>query len=149
MYTVTGLQTSTNIDNEQDQNNGIGIVMESESQANNDWMPEAIPQLTVDVFKKNEIIYIISTVAGVSAADLDISFENNVLSIKGIRRKPYKDNEVEIFNSECFWGEFFREIPIAENINIERIEATLNFGVLTIQIPVIKQVAKKITIKGS
>lgn len=111
------------------------------------WMPETIPQLTVDLFRKGDMIYVVSTIAGVAVNDLDVGYENNVLSIKGIRRRPYGENEVDSELSECFWGDFYRDIPITETINSDKIEAALSNGILTIQIPIIRATPKKITVK--
>ncbi len=74
--------------------------------ANAAWKPEEVPQLTVDVYRDEESIYVVSTVAGGNPKDLDISVENNTLSIKGIRKKPYSDASVTLLLEECFWGEF-------------------------------------------
>lgn len=111
------------------------------------WTPEAIPQLTIDMYHKNDFIYVVSTVAGVRPEDLDISVDGNILYIKGVRRKPYNESEVHTEINECFWGEFMREIVLQDTANIEAIDANLNNGILTVKIPVIRNRAKKIQIK--
>jgi HSP20 family protein len=114
---------------------------------NASWIPEAVPQLTVDMYYRGDFIYVVSTVAGVLASDLDIAFENNVLNIKGIRRKPYNDTDVELELNECFWGGFARELTLPETANIEEIDANLTNGILTIKIPISRPKTKKIQIK--
>jgi HSP20 family protein len=113
---------------------------------NSSWTPEAIPQLTIDMYHKGDYVVVVSTVAGVTASDLDISVDNNVLYIKGVRRKPYNDAEVHAEINECFWGEFYREIALQDTANTDKIEAGLSNGILTIKIPVIRSRAKKIQI---
>ncbi len=113
------------------------------------WVPDSVPQLTVDMYYRGDFIYIVSTVAGMQASDLDIAVESGVLFIKGIRRKPYKDAEVSTELSECFWGEFTRELQLPDNVNVDTIEANLNNGILIIKIPVLKLKAKKIQIRVS
>jgi HSP20 family protein len=113
------------------------------------WMPESIPQLTVDMFRRGDMIYIVSTIAGVAVPDLEVMYDNNTLTIKGIRNKPYIESEVDSQLSECFWGGFYREIPITETINSDKIEAALKDGILTIQIPIIRATAKKIQVKNA
>ncbi len=107
------------------------------------WKPEEVPQLTVDVYRKGESIYVTSTVSGISHTDLDITIENNTLSIKGFRKKPYKSEEVEVLLEECVWGEFYRELTINENLDVDKIKATINQGILTIEIPILKIVAHR------
>ena len=110
---------------------------------NTDWKPEEVPQLTVDVYRKDDIIYVISTVAGVSPQDLDISIEENTLTIKGVRRKPYKEDPANVLLEECFWGEFYRELTINEHLDIDNIKASISNGILTIQIPILQISSQK------
>jgi HSP20 family protein len=107
------------------------------------WEPEDVPQLTVDVYKKNQKIYVVSTVAGVNSANLDISINDNTLSIKGVRVKPYNNTDNEVLLEECFWGSFSREITINETLNVDEIKANLKNGVLTIEVPIYKITAQR------
>lgn len=102
------------------------------------WAPEEVPQLTVDVYRQENTIFIVSTVAGVNPKDLDISIENSTLSIKGVRRKPYDEAKSTVLLEECFWGEFYRELTINENIDVDSIKATINQGVLIIEVPLLQ-----------
>jgi HSP20 family protein len=112
------------------------------------WKPEEVPQLTVDVYRKGDSIFVVSTVAGISHSDLDISIENNTLSIKGFRNKPYDSKEIESLLEECVWGEFYREITINENLDVSKIKAILKDGVLSIEIPILKILAsRRITVE--
>jgi HSP20 family protein len=108
-----------------------------------EWKPEEVPQLTVDVYKEGDVIYVVSTVAGVNPADLDISVENQTLSIKGMRKKPYAASSENLLLEECFWGEFYRELTINENLDVDGVKASLKHGVLTISIPVIVTKSQK------
>jgi HSP20 family protein len=124
--------------------------MNTQSTTNNNptWKPEEVPQLTVDVYRKGDSIFVISTVAGISHADLDISIENNTLSIKGFRKKPYETVDIETLLEECVWGEFFREITINENLDVSKIKAILKDGILSIEIPILKILAsRRITVE--
>jgi HSP20 family protein len=102
------------------------------------WKPEEVPQLTVDVYRQEHTIFVVSTVAGVSPKDLDITIENNTLFIKGIRRKPYNQEKSNILLEECFWGEFYRELTINENVDVDNIKATISQGVLVIEVPLLQ-----------
>jgi HSP20 family protein len=116
--------------------------------SNNSWKPEEVPQLTVDVYRKTDSIFVVSTVAGITHSDLDISIENNTLSIKGFRKKPYESTEIESLLEECVWGEFFREITINENLDVSKIKALLKDGILSIEIPILKILAsRRITVE--
>lgn len=115
----------------------------------NSWTPEEIPQLTVDVYRKENSIFVVSTVAGVGSEDIDINIEGNVLTIKGVRRKPYTDKDNMILLEECFWGEFVRKLTINERLDVDKIQADLNQGILTVELPILKITHhKKITVGG-
>jgi HSP20 family protein len=110
---------------------------ETTTAASVSWKPEEVPQLTVDVYRQDNVIFVVSTVAGVNPKDLDISIENNTLSIKGVRRKPYKEELSTMLLEECFWGEFYRELTINEHIDVEGIKATINQGILVVEVPLL------------
>lgn len=100
------------------------------------WQPEEVPQLTVDVYRKENTIYIVSTVAGVRREDIDVSIDGNNIMIRGNRRKPYAADQ-GVLLEECFWGEFSRELTISETFDIEKVLAKLENGVLTVEVPII------------
>lgn len=101
------------------------------------WQPDEVPQLTVDVYRKDNIIYIVSTVAGVNREDLDVSVDGQNITIKGNRKKPYTADATESLLEECFWGEFSRELTISEHFDLDRIAADLSNGILTISVPIV------------
>ena len=123
-----------------DQDNNNSSVPSSN---NVTWKPEEVPQLTVDVYRKGESIFVVSTVAGVNHTDLDITIENNTLSIKGFRKKPYDTTEGEVLLEECVWGEFYRELTINENLDVNKIKASINQGILMIEVPILKIIAHR------
>lgn len=107
-----------------------------EQKTQGSWQPDEVPQLTVDVFRKENTIYIVSTVAGVRREDIDISIDGNNITIRGNRRKPYAPDQ-QLLLEECFWGEFSRELTISETFDIEKVAAKLENGVLMIEIPIV------------
>lgn len=129
--------------------NSTHTASDTSATTSTNWSPEEVPQLTVDVYRKEDMIFVVSTVAGVNPADLDISIENNTLSIKGVRRKPYNEQQSNMLLEECFWGEFYRELTINENLDVEKINAKLTQGVLIVEIPILKLPSqKKITVNS-
>lgn len=92
-------------------------------------------QLTVDVFQDNENIIIQSTVAGVSPDDLDVSITNDMVTIRGERRRLFDVSEQDYFYQECYWGSFSRSVILPVEIDADNAEAKMKNGVLTIRIP--------------
>jgi len=92
-------------------------------------------QLTVDVFQDDQNIVIQSTIAGVSPDDLDVSITNDMVTIRGERRRQYNVDDEDYFYQECYWGTFSRSIILPVEIDSDRAEAKIKNGVLTIRIP--------------
>jgi len=92
-------------------------------------------QLTVDVYQTDREIVIQSAIAGVEPEDLDISIENDMVTIRGIREKPLEEEERNYFYQECYWGPFSKEIILPAEVDSSRTQASIKQGVLTIRIP--------------
>lgn len=92
-------------------------------------------QLTVDVLQDDQSIIIQSTIAGVSPEDLDVSITNDMVTIRGERRRTYDVDPEDYFYQECYWGTFSRSIILPVEIDADRAEAKIKNGILTIRIP--------------
>lgn len=92
-------------------------------------------QLTVDVFQDDQNIVIQSTIAGVAPDDLDVSITNDMVTVRGERRRQYDVDAEDFFYQECYWGTFSRSIILPVEIDSDRAEAKIKNGVLTIRIP--------------
>ncbi|MCP6719423.1 MAG: Hsp20/alpha crystallin family protein [Patescibacteria group bacterium] len=113
-----------------------------------DKLPEPEGQLAIDIYQTDLDLVIRSAIAGVKVKDLDLSIEEDLLTIRGERKRPDKE-EGDYFSQECYWGPFSREIILPVEIDPGRVEATLKEGVLIIRIPkILRENKRKIVIKG-
>lgn len=92
-------------------------------------------ELAVDVYETDEAVVIQSTIAGVRAEDLDITLSGDMLTIKGERKRDLGIPEHLALYQECFWGPFSRSIILPVEVKIEKIEAGMKNGVLTLALP--------------
>src|SRR4030043_417548 len=105
-------------------------------------------QLAIDVYQTDSYIVIQAPIAGIKKEDLDISIENDVVTIKGNREKPLETEETNYFYQECYWAPFSREVILPDEGDPSRVEAVMKEGVLTLRIPRIqREKTKKIKIK--
>ncbi len=105
-------------------------------------------ELAVDVYQTDSDIVVQSTIAGVKPEDLEISVENDVLTIRGKRESETKQEGKNYFYQECYWGAFSRQIILPEEVDPNRIEAAMKNGVLTIKLPKInRSKLRKISVK--
>ncbi len=98
-------------------------------------------ELVVDVYETNASFVVLAAIAGVLIKDMDIAIEKDMMIIKGNRADPH-DGDKKYFYQECYWGPFSRKIVLPENINIEKAEAQMEKGLLTIKIPKTSGVGK-------
>ncbi|MBI2626226.1 MAG: Hsp20/alpha crystallin family protein [Candidatus Nealsonbacteria bacterium] len=105
-------------------------------------------ELAIDVYETDEDFVIRSTIAGVKAEDLDISIENDIVTIKGSRQKQTEEKTKKYYYQECYWGEFSRQVILPEEVDGSKAEASIKDGILTLKIPKVIRIQKrKITIK--
>jgi len=106
-------------------------------------------ELSIDLYETDDSIVLQSTIAGIKAKDLDISIEENMLIIKGIRKKPEEDPLKKYLYQECYWGPFSKKIILPEEIDPAKIDAIVQDGILTVRVTKIRKNNKrKIEIKG-
>lgn len=108
---------------------------------------EDVWQIALDILETWKELIILAPVAGIELEELDLSFDNNVLTIWGDRVKPdiYKDNVI-VKNSECYWWKFVRNIILPDNIDFDSIKATLENNLLVIALKKLQFSSQKIEI---
>jgi HSP20 family protein len=71
----------------------------------------------------------------VERADIDISVENGVLTIKGERRYEKSADDEKEHRRESFYGLFSRSFALPENVDESKISAESKNGVLIVHLP--------------
>ena len=96
------------------------------------WVP------ALDVAENGEAYLVAAELPGVRSEDVDISFEQNVLTIRGTKHpawEPKEGQEHRVYTAERMAGSFERAIRLPEFVDGDRIDASLTDGVLLITIP--------------
>lgn len=123
---------------------------QNEGEAYDEWDAEVEGQLTIDVYQTEEAIIIKSTIAGVVSEDLDISIDNDMVTIQGERRNCDEISEKDYYYQECYWGNFSRSVILPCDVKADEAQADLKNGILTIVLPKANATrAKKIQVKGA
>jgi len=100
------------------------------------WLPQASEgKLSVDVCLEGKNVVIVSAIAGVKPADLEIIVDKDILTIKGERKDDKKIDKKNYLHQECFWGFFSRTILLPCEVKADEVKASLKNGVLTIVLP--------------
>lgn len=116
------------------------MIMRSEPQRSvfveeENFSSDAEGQLTIDVYQTDNEIVIKSTIAGVKPEDLDVSINNDMVTIKGERKNEEVVNADNYYYQECYWGHFSRSVVLPVDIISDKAEASLKNGILTIRLP--------------
>jgi HSP20 family protein len=106
-------------------------------------------QLAIDVYETDNKIIIKSTMAGVKPEDIDISINNDMLTVRGLREETANIKKEDYLYKECYWGSFSRSIILPTEVDNKNIGAELENGVLTIRLKKISRNKKiKVSVKG-
>jgi HSP20 family protein len=121
----------------------------SAERSTDEWPAEYEGELYIDMYQTKDNVVVKSTIAGVPPEDLDITIANDMLTIRGERKRIEKIDQGDYFFQECYWGGFSRSVILPIDIDSENIEAELKDGILTVILPkAAKAKTKKIKIKG-
>ena len=102
-----------------------------------------------DIYETKDSIVVLTEMPGVSSDRVDISLERRVLTIRG-RNAGNEHRGYQQVYSEYFDGDYERVFTLSENIDRDRIEATLKDGVLQLVLPKAEAAkARKIELKSS
>jgi|WetSurMetagenome_2_1015567.scaffolds.fasta_scaffold466196_1 HSP20 family protein len=98
------------------------------------WQPADFEegQLSLDVYETEKNIIIKSTIAGAKPDDIDITIDNDMLTIRGKRHDEYEEENRNYLYQECYWGSFSRSVILPVEVDNKKIDASLENGVLTI-----------------
>jgi len=105
---------------------------------------------SIDVTETNKEIVIAAEMPGLERKDIDISVEDDILTIRGEKKvETRQDDKSKNYHvAERSYGVFFRAIQLPAGVDPSRIQATMSNGVLKINIPKpAKAEPKKIEVK--
>lgn len=86
--------------------------------------------------KETQDSYLIKAdLPGVRDQDLDISIVGNRLTVSGKREEEERREDDRYFSYERAYGSFTRSFVMPEGADLDKIEADLDKGVLTVRVP--------------
>ena len=103
----------------------------------------------VDISEDEDAFYIEAEIPGLKKEDISLGVEEDVLTIKGERKKETEEQGKNYHRVERNYGSFSRSFNLGELIDQENIEASFENGVLHVSLPKAQQVrkTKEITIE--
>ena len=102
-----------------------------------EWSP------SFDIKEYDKSYNIIADMPGIDKKDININIDDDMLVIKG-NRKLESDSNNKWYCREIEYGNFKRRFYLPENINKDKITASLENGVLRLEIKKIKPIKSKL-----
>jgi HSP20 family protein len=96
------------------------------------WVP------AMDVAERGDAYLVQAELPGVGPEQVDVSFEQNVLTIRGTKPASFdvaNEGELRVFAAERVHGTFERAVRLPEFVNADRISASFSNGLLTVTVP--------------
>ena len=101
-------------------------------------------------YPKPRIAYLVAVeLPGVKADELEITFEDGLLTIQGERRFAHDSADEKMHRTERSYGAFRRSITLPSHVEADKIEASMQDGVLQIMVPKAPEVqAKRVQVRA-
>jgi HSP20 family protein len=123
--------------------NNLGPQWEDQGIGRGVWNP------LVDIYENKDQISLEVELPGMTKEDIQLTFENNVLTLSGERRFEKKDEEQNYHRVERLYGTFTRSFTLPNTVSGEGITAEYRDGVLRLSLPKKEEVkARRIEIAG-
>jgi HSP20 family protein len=105
--------------------------------------------MPMDAIRHDDRVFVSFDLPGVDPDSIDLTVERDMLTVTATRRFEKSEGD-EVLASERPQGTFTRRVLLGESLDISQLEATYDYGVLSITIPVAEQAQpRKITVGGS
>lgn len=102
--------------------------------------------LPVDMYETDDHVVVKAAVPGVKPEDIEVTITGDLLTIKGEFKSEEKTEKRNYLRQERRYGNFCRQITLPAGLNTDKVKATFEHGVLTLELPKTEEVKAK-TIK--
>ena len=103
------------------------------------WTPtiwhERTRPIPVDLYETDDSVVAKAALPGVDPEDVEISVNDDLLTIKGETKHEEKEEREHFLRRELSYGAFGRTLPLPASVDAEKATAEYEGGVLTITLP--------------
>jgi len=97
------------------------------------WLPPT------DVFEDKEAVRILVELPGVKPEDVKLSLENQTLTIRGEKKQVAEEKTERVHRYERTYGTFERTFSLPNTVDVERVQAGFENGILTVTFPKVER----------
>jgi HSP20 family protein len=91
--------------------------------------------MPMTAYRKDETFVVHLDLPGASADSIDLTVEQNVLTIHAERKPPVGDNAERVVDERSY-GVFSRQLFLGDTLDADQLTADYDAGVLTLRIPI-------------
>lgn len=91
--------------------------------------------MAIDVLENDGKLMIHASVPGIDPEALEVSIENNVLTLRGESKVQHESQESKVYRREIVTGHFTRSLRLPPNLDLDAVTATFVNGIVTITLP--------------
>jgi len=89
----------------------------------------------IDIYDSKDNIVVKADLPGLDKDNIDISIQDNLLTIKGEKKQKNDVKEEDYIRSERFYGSFHRSLTLPTDVDSTNVKATFKDGVLELVLP--------------
>ena len=105
--------------------------------------------MPMEAYRDDDTFVIHLDLPGVSADSIDLTVEQNVLSVHAERKSPVSDSAERVIDERAH-GVFSRQVFLGETLDADQLSADYDAGVLTIKIPIAEKAKpRRIEVSGA
>lgn len=106
----------------------------------NTFLPEINRNLILNSFNSelkedNSNYYIKAELPGLEKENIDVSIDNNKVSIRAEKKEEIEEDDIRYDFSEINYGSFSRTFSLSTPVNSENVKASFKNGILNLTIP--------------
>lgn len=92
-----------------------------------------------DIYEEGDNIVVKAEIPGLDRNDIDVQVENNILTLRGERKREKEVKSENLFRTERFYGSFTRSFTLPVSVDTEKIRAEYRDGVLQVTMPKVEE----------
>lgn len=97
----------------------------------------------VDILEENDHYLLRADLPGIDKKDVSVVVEKNSLRIEGHKKEEKKREKGKYCHFERSYGHFSRSFVLPDEVNAEKIEASMKNGVLELRLPKREEARRK------
>jgi HSP20 family protein len=89
----------------------------------------------VDIVEKDNVYEVSAELPGLTEKDIEVKYAGGRLTVKGEKEQAREEKKKDYHLTERKYGSFQRSFAMPEGVDVDKIAATFNNGVLTVSLP--------------